>query len=453
MNPLLMTFYGDDFTGSTDAMEALVLGGVPAVLFLEPPSAEFVAQHFPTVRAVGVAGLSRSMTPAQMDEHLPGVFHSLHALNAPLFHYKICSTFDSSPTVGSIGHAIELGWPIFQPSVIPLMVGAPALKRYVAFGNLFATIGDETYRLDRHPTMSRHPITPMHESDLRLHLGQQTMRTIGLMDVRHLADEATLSQRFAGLIEDGCEIILFDTMDESHLPKIGRLVWEMRDPGTIFTVASSGIEYALTAYWKQAGVIEPPVPPVSPGAVEQLIVISGSASPQTSTQIKWALANGFYGIRLDSAALIDPATADQARQAAFADALQALSSGRNVLLYSTIGSTDPAIQTTNERMAALGFDPKQIGSRLGAQQGILLRELLEKTGLRRACVAGGDTCGHATHQLGVYALEYMMPIAPGSPLCRARSHNPAFDGLEISLKAGQVGKPDYFHSILLGEVR
>ena len=32
MKDLLMAFYGDDFTGSADAMEALTLNGVPTVL-------------------------------------------------------------------------------------------------------------------------------------------------------------------------------------------------------------------------------------------------------------------------------------------------------------------------------------------------------------------------------------------------------------------------------------
>jgi len=45
MSDLLLTWYGDDFTGSTDVMEALTLGGVPAVLFLEPPTAEFVQER------------------------------------------------------------------------------------------------------------------------------------------------------------------------------------------------------------------------------------------------------------------------------------------------------------------------------------------------------------------------------------------------------------------------
>jgi uncharacterized protein YgbK (DUF1537 family) len=187
MNPPLLTFYGDDFTGSTDVMEALTLGGVPTVLFLTPPAPQFVAERFPHVRALGFAGVSRSMSPAQMDAELPPIFSALAAFRAPLFHYKICSTFDSSPSVGSIGRATELGMRAFGAGVVPLVVGAPVLKRYVAFGNLFATIGEETYRLDRHPTMRQHPITPMHEADLRLHLAQQTDRRIGLIDMRHLA--------------------------------------------------------------------------------------------------------------------------------------------------------------------------------------------------------------------------------------------------------------------------
>ena len=58
MTPLLLTFYGDDFTGSTDAMEALSVNGVPAVLFLAPPSPqENLPSHWRRVRPT--AGLNR----------------------------------------------------------------------------------------------------------------------------------------------------------------------------------------------------------------------------------------------------------------------------------------------------------------------------------------------------------------------------------------------------------
>src|SRR6185437_5106540 len=100
----------------------------------------------------------------------------LKALSAPLIHYKVCSTFDSSPETGSIGRAIEIGQDVFNSTVTPMVVGAPRLGRYCIFGNLFARSGldSEVFRLERHPTMRTHPITPMCDSDLRRLLAMQT---------------------------------------------------------------------------------------------------------------------------------------------------------------------------------------------------------------------------------------------------------------------------------------
>jgi 3-oxoisoapionate kinase len=449
---LMLTFYGDDFTGSTDAMESLVLGGVPCVLFLTPPTPEFVRERFPDAHAIGVAGVSRSLSPAQMNTELPPQFEALKALGAPLFHYKICSTFDSSPKIGSLGAAIEIGQRIFGTRTVPLMVGAPALKRYVTFGNLYAAFGGDTYRIDRHPTMSKHPITPMHEADLRLHLAAQTESRIGSIDLLALQLELSPLLEHYRQQAHQFDVLLFDTVDEADLLKIGQLLATLQRDAPLFAVGSSGIEYALTACWQRDGVIETPPALPSPGPVDQLLVMSGSAAPQTSAQITWALENGFHGIRLDSAGLTDPQYAGSVSQSAVAEAEIALRAGKNVILYSAIGPADPSIEETRTRMTALDLDPATIGTLLGAQQGQIVRTLLDRIGLRRVCVVGGDTCGHAARQLDIYALEIVIPIAPGSPLCRAHSTNPTFDGLEISLKSGQVGKPDYFGSILRGAV-
>jgi len=447
----MLTFYGDDFTGSTDVMEVLEWAGVPALLFLEPPTADLLAR-FAHVRAVGVAGVSRSMSPAQMDAALPPLFEALKALGGDVFHYKICSTFDSSPTIGSIGHAAELGLRVFGEQTIPLLVGAPFLRRYVAFSNLFARIDDTTYRLDRHPTMSKHPITPMHEADLRLHLGEQTQRRIAAINVLHLAQG--VRAYWDGLRANGTEIVVFDTIDDGHLLTIGTLLDDLAVERTqdspLLIVGSSGVERALTLRWQQIGRITQPPPPPPVGAVKQLIIVSGSAAPPTAAQIDWAEQNGFALMRLDTARLVDPATADDERSAAVSAALECLSAGRSVLLFSARGPDDPHIARTKAHLAELALDPNAVGSLLGTQQGMILRALLERTGLRRAVVTGGDTCGYAARQLGIYALSALMPVAPGAPLCRAYSADPRFDGLEISLKAGQVGKVDYFGSILQG---
>ncbi len=180
-SPLLMTWYGDDLTGSTDVMEALALSGIEAVLFLDIPDPDQRAR-FPGVRALGIAGTSRSETPEWMDENLPPAFAALAAEGAEICHYKVCSTFDSAPHAGSIGRALELGRKAFGDRPVPILVGAPQLKRYTAFATLFAAYRGEVFRIDRHPVMSRHPVTPMHEADLIRHLAGQTTLSIALVD-------------------------------------------------------------------------------------------------------------------------------------------------------------------------------------------------------------------------------------------------------------------------------
>jgi 3-oxoisoapionate kinase len=148
---ILVAFYGDDFTGSSAVMEVMTFAGLLAVMFVETPMPEQF-ERFRSYRAIGIAGVARSQPPGWLDAHLPAAFHALAKLKAPVTHYKICSTLDSSPRVGSIGRAIDIGAPIFggTPGAAnwqPLVVAAPAIGRYQAFGNLFATSGDGVYRL------------------------------------------------------------------------------------------------------------------------------------------------------------------------------------------------------------------------------------------------------------------------------------------------------------------
>lgn len=450
MKDLLITFYGDDFTGSTDTMEQLVLGGVPAVLFLDIPTQEQLDQ-FPDVRGIGIAGVSRTMSPAQMDEELPPKFEALKALGAPVFHYKICSTFDSSPTVGSIGYATDIGWKVFDPPIVPLVVGAPFLRRYVAFSNLFARVGDVTYRLDRHPTMSKHPITPMKEADLRVHLAEQTDRKIDALNIWHMERSDTeIAEYFQGLIDNSVEIVVMDAIDSNHLHITGRLIWAQTGEKPVFIVGSSGVELALALHWQHSGMVDKPTPIESPGEVDQLVVMSGSASPGNAAQIDYALNEGFHGMRLNTVRLVNPDTANAEREATIQAALEIINKGQSVLLYSAHGPDDPAIAETKAEMERVGLDPKTIGHQLGSQQGQILKAILQKSGLKRACVAGGDTCGYASLQMGIFALQVLMPIAPGAPLCVASSNDQQFDGLQISLKGGQNGKDDYFVAIQKG---
>jgi uncharacterized protein YgbK (DUF1537 family) len=441
---LLLAFYGDDFTGSTDAMEALALSGLRTVLFLTPPRPEFLREKFPDLRCIGVAGTSRAMSPTEMDAHLQPVLRELWALGAPLSHYKVCSTFDSAPEVGSIGHVADLARETLVPGqTISVLAGAPPLRRYTVFGNHFAAAGDEIYRLDRHPTMSRHPVTPMHEADLRVHLSQQTKASIGLMSLPDLAgDEAGVDARHVQKLGGRPDLLLYDCADDQSMRTVGRLIWQQAQRAQHFAIGSSGVEYALAAHWRASGVIpaaRATFPAVSP--VKQLLVVSGSASPMTASQIQWASEHGFECIRAPAEDLCRPHAAETTARGLFERALASLSAGKSVVVYTAAGPDDPSIRATREGLTASSGNTAKL---LGGALGRLARELLARTGLRRVVVAGGDTSSYATQELGLYGLEMLAELTPGAPLCRGYSDNPAFNGLEIALKGGQMGKADYF---------
>ena len=450
MNPLLLAFYGDDFTGSADAMEALTINGVKTALFLGHPTEERLKASRSNLQAVGISGTSRTMTPAQMDDELPAQLALLNSLQARLIHYKVCATFDSSPKIGSIGHAADIAFDVIKPSCGVIVQGIPLLGRYIAFGNHFTVYGDRRYRLDRHPVMSKHPITPMDESDIRVHFARMSEKSVALIDLVHLEESRqSLSDRFDCCIEDN-DIVLFDTLDDKNLLEIGQLIHEKSETLKIFAIGSSGFEYAMARYWRASGLVsEPPQFPAI-GPADRLIVVSGSAAANTAEQINHALAHGFAGIALDTERLVDEKAAEDERKRVIKQGLAYLAEDKNLLLHTTIGPDDPVIRKTVDTVRRLGIDPSETGKIIGRQQGLILRALLEETGIRRVCVAGGDTCSYTLRQLDIHSLELLMPITPAAPLCRAFSDNSRFDGLEVASKGGQIGRPDYFLQVLEG---
>ena len=98
---ILLAFYGDDLTGSTDALEFICRAGAKAVLFMEPPT-EVQLKAYPGLQAFGIAGHTRALSPAEMEKQLFPAFNAIKKTGARHVHYKVCSTFDSTPTIGSI---------------------------------------------------------------------------------------------------------------------------------------------------------------------------------------------------------------------------------------------------------------------------------------------------------------------------------------------------------------
>ena len=441
-----IAWLGDDFTGAAAVMEVLTFAGLPSVLFTSIPDADLAAR-FAGAGGVGIATTARSHGPEWMETHLPPLLGWLEALSPAILHYKICSTFDSAPHVGSIGRAVEIALRIRPARAVPILTAAPAMRRFQVFGHLFAGTAEGVFRLDRHPVMAHHPVTPMTESDLLRHLAAQTRLPAALIDLEALGTGA--SARAEAAVGQGARILSLDCADDASEAAAGQFLWENR--ATMGLVAGSqGVEYALVRHWQATGLLPPPLPAPSAGTVDRIAAVSGSVSPVTARQLAWAGGASFALIPFDAAAACgseDELAAEEAR--AIRSACEAADRGKSPLVHSAAGHDDPAVARFRAALSLSGLATEDENRRTGAGLGRVLDAVLRQTGVRRAVISGGDTSGHGMRQLGLKALVALAPTIPGAALCRAYGE-PPHDGLEIALKGGQMGSDDYFGWIRAG---
>lgn len=146
---------------------------------------------------------------------------------------------------------------------------------------------------------------------------------------------------------------------------------------------------------------------------------------------------------------------DSAREAAVDSVVQqacaAFETGHDPLIFTARGPDDPAVKAFHQAQQQVGRTREEANQQLGEALGQVLDRVLRTSGATRAVISGGDTSGHATRQLGVFALTALAPITPGGALCRAHSDDPNYDGLELALKGGQMGAVHYFGQIKQGK--
>ncbi len=368
-----------------------------------------------------------------MEKVLIPAFEQMKTIGAKHIHYKVCSTFDSSPTVGSIGKAIDCGANVFGNRVIPVLGGMPALGRYCVFGNLFARMGigsnGEIYRIDRHPSMSKHPVTPMNEGDLRIHLGKQTDKKIGLID--NVQQRGKKKEWLDNITDE--KVVLLDTTNEDELSKIGEwLNTQQKKYGQLFSVGGSGIEMALGNCWNRAAVLKPVTKWKKIHKAEPLLVISGSCSPVTAGQIAYAKANGFEELIIDAVKSCNDGVVDES---VMMKVDESLNHKKSIIVHTGENQTQ-------------NLSSEKLGTALGA----IAKGAVINAGVKRVVISGGDTSSYAARAMEIDAVEVIAPLVIGAPLCKVYSKNKKINGLEVNFKGGQVGSEDYFIVMANGQL-
>jgi uncharacterized protein YgbK (DUF1537 family) len=413
-------FVADDLTGAADVLAQSHRYGLEAALVIGDAPLPMDAD------VVGIAGPARSLAGTAFDTLVRRDLSGIAPLNLEVLLYKVCSTFDSSTTVGSIGRGIQLlheQFPLQGP--IPVVPAQPGFGRYTAFSNHYATHAGKTYRLDRHPVMSRHPSTPMAEADLRQVLAEQ-LGSAREPDAIHLPayGDGTFKDAWAERRrEPGAQAFVVDAVDEHHMDAVAEaLTREEHGHGPSIVVGSGGIMAALArSISAQAPRTPGPQQPSGP-----VLAISASASSTTAEQINDAISHGWEDVPV-SAELLQGHDAE-AVAALDRRVSAALQKGRNVVVHTTRGPGDPRYG------AATPADAGYVGALIG---GIAAR--MATAGLTRdIAVCGGDTSSHALIAMGVRELRVSDQFVTAGPILQADGAS-AVASCRLVLKGGQVG--------------
>lgn len=404
-----VVFIGDDFTGASDSLATYARAGRSARLVLDPDRADLAEG----VDVVGFPTALRALSPEEAEAEIDRLWPAISALAPRQLHLKVCSTFDSAPHVGSIGAVARTLIRRFRPDVTAVIGGQPSLGRYCAFGTLFARGPDgATHRIDRHPVMSNHPSTPMHEADLIRHLAAQGLTGVLSVHAPDLPDRRKVIARL------GEAPVLFDAITQADIGLIGEAL--DRADGRQLLIGSSSVAEALS---RVTVATRRPSVPHRPHAGRTL-VFAGSRSSTTAAQIE--ATNSFTRV---------PVTPEGLRSGTVAaGAALALERGERVLVH-LMPEADYGLRPANLAKASVG----------------LVEAILRQVPVGNLGIAGGDTSSMICGALGFDALDYLSDLAPGVCLCFGRHRDGNRDGMRLMLKGGQMGDTALFERFAEGE--
>jgi len=393
-----IVFVGDDFTGASDSLATYERAGMRARMVLGDAGSD-------GLEALGLPTDLRSLTPARARDEIARLWPRIAAEAPEVIHFKVCSTFDSAPEVGSIGAVTQALIDRFSPDVVAVIGGQPSLGRHCAFGTLFARGPDgETHRIDRHPIMSRHPVTPMREADLRRHLAAQGLDGLALIPVSDLRapDGAAKTLR--------ARPALIDATNADDLPRIADAL--RLAGGRQLLVGASSVAEILGE-----GRDRVPTAPARLPASTNTLLFAGSRSQTTATQV--AEARSYTKLPLTPEALRPGAL--------IAHAQDLLSAGTPTLVHLLPD-------------ADYGLSPDGLADRCAA----FVTTLLDRAEVGYLGLAGGDTSSRICARLGFEALAFDHTLAPGVCICVASHPSPRRDHMRVMLKGGQMGARDLF---------
>ncbi len=421
----------DDDSGATDVAGMLTEKNVKTVILIDIPSPKAFMEYTQGYEAVVIANHTRSIMPDEAKHKTSDAIRALQILNPYMYQIKYCSTFDSTEK-GNIGPSIDAAMDVLKVKSVVVVPSLPINGRTTYMGYHFVN-----GQLMSDSPMKDHPLNPMRDSNLVRFLQKQTSRKVGLVSYEIVRlGHKRLRDKLKELEAEGYEMIVVDAIEQEHLSTIAKATIKH-----VLITGGSGIAMEIPDLFRKEGYIHGKKInfdhiELRHGS-ESTLVVSGSCSPSTQRQNKYAKENGFISIRIDADKLIGEEKNNEINRIK-KNAIQYINKGKNVIIYTC--ENRKSMEKTQETGKRNGLGEEEVGVVISGSLAEITKSVLEQTKLNKLIIAGGETSSHICRELGFCVLEVGKQIAPGVPYCFSKGRYK----LALVLKSGNFGKEDFY---------
>ncbi|WP_413112264.1 3-oxo-tetronate kinase [Thaumasiovibrio sp. DFM-14] len=401
----------DDFTGATDIASFLVKGGMQTVQMNSVPKATARIE----ADAIVISLKSRSCDTSLAIADSLAALEWLKKQGCTHFYFKYCSTFDSTAQ-GNIGPVTDALLEALDQTFTLLCPALPVNGRTVHFGHLFVN-----GVLLNESGMQHHPVTPMQDANVTRLMDSQAKGRTGLIDYKVIDQgvEAT-TKAINELKSQGCRYAVVDAFYESHLATIAAA-----SSDHVLLTGGSGLGFHLAQFNSANKKAEQSAAQLH--SVQGSVVLSGSCSTMTNEQV------ALYREQAPSLAMnIERCINDDAY----------ISEVTRWVLSNQDGDKAPMVFATAEPEKLKQIQIEYGAANASEQVEVFFAKLtqnLKSSGINTFIVAGGETSGVVTQNLGVAGFRISYEIAPGVPWVTGTE-----GAYNITLKSGNFGHPNFF---------
>ncbi len=349
----------------------------------------------------------------------------LQSIGCSSFFNKTCSVFR-----GNIGKEFDAMLDALGEEFAVISLAFPKNGRQTING--IHTVHGE---LLEYSAFNRDPVHPMTESNLVSILQKQTSRSVTFIDLSTVRKGASVLKSAIEKAREAFNYCIIDSENQADLTIVAEAIHDYR-----VLCGSSAIAEELPKFLNVTP-IDSPLTDLSINNEHGVLVVSGSLTPQTRAQTARLISSEVPYMILDSRKVFITDERNEEIKRISKKAQDFLRQGKDVLIMAD--NREEVVLQTKEIGKQRGIESLSISKMVSATLADITEDIVNKTGLERLVIAGGDTSGTVSRKLGIKGNYVLKEIEIGLPSGLALGRH-----MLIVLKSGSFGKPDFLiHAI------